>query len=158
MLVPVTVKLKGFAVLDVRPDTVTVLEPPAETELGLKVHVAPLPHDNAMAPWNVLGAAAEMVKVAVVEPMTRTLDRALEESENTGLPVPASVSDVAVFTAFEVMVRLPVTLPVEAGVKLTAMVQDWPTFNDAATVGKSVPQLLVSPKPFVVAMLVMVTA
>ena len=52
---------------------------------------------------------------------------------------------------------LPSTLPVETGVKLTAMVQVWPTFNDAGTVGRSVPQLLVCPKLLVAVMPVMVT-
>ena len=72
----------------VRPVTVSVLDPPAEIEAGLKLHVAPLLQDNAMDARKVLGPEAEMVKVAVVEPMRTTLDRALEESENTGIPVP----------------------------------------------------------------------
>jgi hypothetical protein len=88
--VPVTVKFKGFAVVDVRPVTVSVLDCPAEIPAGLKVQVAPLLQDRAMELRNVLGAAAEMVKVAVLEPMVVTFDRALEESVNTGVPVPDS--------------------------------------------------------------------
>ena len=41
VLVPVTVKFKGFAVVGVRPVTVTLLDPPTAIEAGLKVHVAP---------------------------------------------------------------------------------------------------------------------
>ena len=155
-MVPVTVKFKGFAEVDERPETVRVLDPPAEIEAGLKVHVAPLLQDSAMLLSNVLGPEAEMVKVAVVEPMRITLERALEESVNSGLPVPASCS-VAPFTAFDEIRTLPLILPVVVGVKLTAMVQVWPTFNDAGTVGRSVPQLLDCPKPPAAAMLVMVT-
>ena len=62
------------------------------------------------------------------------------------------------FVAFDETWTLPVVLPVLVGVKLTEMVHAWPTFNDAGTVGKLVPQLLVSPKPPPVVMLVMVTA
>ena len=53
---------------------------------------------------------------------------------------------------------LPVSLPVVVGVKLTVMVQAWPTFNAAGMVGKLVPQVLVCPKPPEAVMLVMVTA
>lgn len=155
--VPVTVTFKGFAVAEVRPVTVSRLDPPATIELGLKAHVAPLLQDNAMDPRKVLGAEAEMVNVVVLEPMRITLDRALEESEKTGLPVPDSDSDGEP-VAFDAMETLPVTLPVVVGVKLTAMVQVWLTLNDAGTVGKLVPQLLVSAKPFEAVMLVMVTA
>jgi hypothetical protein len=154
----VTVKFKGFAVLDVRPVTVSVLDCPAEIEAGLKVQVAPLLQDKAMLLKNVLGAAAEMVKVAVPEPMVVTIDRALEESVKTEVPVPDRLTDVVAFAAFDRMLTLPVTFPVLVGVKLTEMVQVWPTFNDAGTVGKLVPQLLVCPKPPEARMLVMVTA
>lgn len=119
VLVPVTVKFRGFAVLALRPVRVSVLDPPVETEDGLKVHVAPELQVKLMAPRNVLGPEAEIVKVAVLEPMRITLDRALEESEKTGLPVPDRASDEEVFTAFEVTLTLPVTLPVLVGVKLT---------------------------------------
>jgi len=154
----VTVKFKGFAVLDVRPVTVSVLDCPAEIEAGLKVQVAALLQDKAMLLRNVLGAAAEMAKVAVPEPMVVTIDRALEESVKTEVPVPDRLTDVVAFVAFDRMLTLPVTFPVLVGVKLTEMVQVWPTFNDAGTVGKLVPQLLVCPKPPEARMLVMVTA
>ena len=77
--VPVTVKFKGFAVVAVRPVRVSVLDPPAEIEAGLKLHVTALLHDKAMEPRNVLGAEAEIVKFAVLEPMRVTTDRALED-------------------------------------------------------------------------------
>jgi len=158
VLVPVTVKFRGFAVFELRLVRVRVLDPPAEIPCGLNVHVTPEPQDKLMAPWNVLGPEAVMVKVAFGEPMRTTLDRALEESEKRGLPVPVTLSPVAVFTAFEVTVMVPVTLPVLLGVKLTPTVQLWPTFKVAGMVGKLGPQLLVSAKPAVAAMLVMVTA
>jgi hypothetical protein len=81
VLVPLTVKFIGLAVLEVRPVTVRLLDPPTEIEGGLKVHVAPEPQAKAMDPRNVLGPAAAMVKVALVVPMRTTLDRWLEESE-----------------------------------------------------------------------------
>ena len=62
------------------------------------------------------------------------------------------------FVAFEEIWTVPVALPVLAGEKLTAMLQACPTFNDAGTVGKLVPQLLISLKPAETVMLVMVTA
>ena len=85
-----TVKFNGFAVLELRLETVRVLDPPTPTEDGPKLHVAPELQDNATGDRNVLGPAAEMVKVAVLEPMVVTFDRALEESVNTGVPVPDS--------------------------------------------------------------------
>ena len=151
-----TVKFKGFAVLGVRPVRVSVLDPPVVIDDGLKLHVGPELQVKLMAPRKVLGPEAEIVKVAEVEPMRTTLERALEESEKTGLPVPAKFSAV-LFVAFEATLTLPVTLPVLAGVKLTATVQVWLTFKDAGTVGKLGPQLLVSVKPLVALMLVMVT-
>lgn len=154
--VPVTVRFKGLAVLAVRPDTVSVLDPPTEIEVGLKVHVAPLLQDKAIGDRKLLGPVAAIAKVVAVEPMRITLDRALLESEKTGLPVPVSCS-AGELTAFEVTRTLPVTLPVEVGVKLTEIVQVWPTLNDAGTVGKLVPQSLVSPNPVVAVMSVMVT-
>ena len=116
---PETVKFKGFAVLEVRPVRVSVLDPPVGMAFGLKVHVAPELQVKLMDPRNVLGPEAEMVKVVVLDPMRTTLDRAFEESEKTGLPVPVRESAVAVFAAFEVIVTLPVTFPVLVGVKLT---------------------------------------
>jgi hypothetical protein len=156
-VVPVTVKFRGSAVLEVRPVTVSTLDCPPEIEAGLKVHVAALLQDSEMEFRNVLGAAAEMVKVAVLEPMSTTLDRALEESVKVGVPVPDNASDVVPFTAFDRTWTLPVTLPVESGEKLTAMVQACPTFSTAGVVGKF-PQVLVCPKPVEERMLVMVTA
>jgi hypothetical protein len=75
------VKFNGFAVLDVRLETVSVLDCPAEIEDGLKLHVAPEPQANAMDPKNVLGPEAEIVKVVDLEPMRMTLDLWLEERE-----------------------------------------------------------------------------
>ena len=123
MLVPVTVKFKGFAVVGERPVTVTKLDPPTAIEAGLKVHVAPELQAREIFPRNVLGPAAAIVKDAVLVPMRTTLDRWFEESEKTGLPVPVKATAVAVFTAFDVTVTLPVWDPVLLGVKFTATVQ-----------------------------------
>lgn len=155
--VPATVMFRGFAVVAERFVTVRVLEPPTGIELGLKVHDAPVLQDKAMEDTKVLGPAAETVKVAEGVPMRRTLERALVESEKTGLPVPVSWSD-PVLTALESTLTMPVALPVDVGVKLTEMVQVWPTFNVAGTVGRLVPQLFVASNAPVAPMLVMVTA
>jgi hypothetical protein len=91
--------------------------------------------------------------------MVTTLDRVLEESEKTELPVPDRASPVDAFTAFDATLRLALTVPEAVGVKFTETVQLWPTFNVAGTVGKLIPQLLVCPKLLErVAMLVIVTA
>jgi hypothetical protein len=157
--VPETVKFKGFAVVAERPVKVSDVDPPAEIEDELKLQVAPEPQDSTMEfGRSVLGPKADMVNSAVVEPIGTILDRALEESENTGLPVPDSESAVVPFTAFDVTATLPVELPDPVGVKLTATVQLWPTFNAAETVGKLIPQLSVSEKGGVTLMLVIVTA
>ena len=157
-LVPLTVKFVGFAEPGERFVTVSVLDPPAGIDPGVKSHLVPLLQLRLMLVRNELGPEAEMVKVAVVEPMRTTLDRELEESVKTGLPVPANCSEVDAVTASDATRRLPVTLPVDVGVKLTAMLQDWPTFNDAAAMVKLIPQLLVSSKPDGAVMLVIVTA
>ena len=141
-----------------RPVRVSVLDCPAVIEAGLKLHVEPLLHDKAMDCRKVLGPEAEMVKLAVLEPMRMTLDLWLEEREYSGFPVPVMLSNKFGFTAFDVIWTLPLITPVEAGVKLTAMAQDWPTFKVAGTVGKLVPQLLVSAKPLETVMSVIVTA
>jgi hypothetical protein len=156
-LLPVIEKFNGFAEVDLRPVIVRVLDCPPEIEEGLNVQVAALLQESAMGVRNVLGAAAETVKVAVWDPMSSTLDRALEESEKTGVPVPVKLSEVAPVTAFEVIWTVPVVLPVVVGEKLTAMVQAWPTFNTAGVVGKF-PHVLVWPNPPEDRMLEMVTA
>ena len=155
---PLTVKFKGFAVVEVRLVTVIVLDCPAEIVAGLKLQVAALLQESAMVLRKVLGAAAEIVKVVVLEPMRTTFDRALEDSVNTGLPVPERLREVVGLAASDWIWTLPVTLPVLVGVKLTEMVQDCPTFRVAGTVGKLGPQLLVCAKPPKVRILVMVTA
>jgi hypothetical protein len=103
LLVPVTVKFRGFALLAVRPETVSALDCPAGIEAGLKAHVAALLQARAMVLRNVLGAEAEIAKVAVFEPMRMILDRALEERVYTGVPVPVRLTAVVVFAALEVI-------------------------------------------------------
>ena len=158
-MLPTTEKFKGFAEVEERPETVTWLDPPVETVGELKLQVAPPLQLKVMVlAMTVLGPKTEMVKLAVWEPIKTTLDRALEERVKTGLPVPETARPVVPLTALEVTATLPEVLPVALGVKLTATVQLWPTFNDAGTVGKLIPQLLVSAKPCEAVMLVMVTA
>ena len=122
LAVPVTVRFKGFAVDELRPVTVSTLDCPAGIEPGVKVQVALLLQDSATFPRKVLGPAAEMVKVAVLEPIRVTFDRALEERENSGVPVPDSSREMLGLVALDVICTEPVTLPVEVGVKLTVMV------------------------------------
>lgn len=155
-LVPVTVKFNGLAVVEDKLFTVKVLDCPAGTLAGLKLHVAPLLQDNATEFNNVLGPATETVKVELVVPMRTTLERVLAERLNSAIPVPDRLT-AAVFTAFDETSMLPVTAPVEVGAKLTVIVQACPTFSVAGTVGKFVPQLLVSGKPPELVMLVIVT-
>ena len=155
--VPVTVKFRGFAEFAVRPVTLRVLDPPTGTELGLKEHVTVLLQDKPTVPRYVLGPETEREKVALAVPMRTTLARWLEERVKTGFPVPDKLIIELEFDAFDAMPTLPVIFPELVGVKLTAMVHDWPTFNEAGTVGKLVPQVVVTPKFTVVEMFVMVT-
>ena len=155
--VPVTVKFKGFAVAAERLVTTATLDPPAGMEAGLNVHVAPFPHDKAMVFVNELGAVAEIVKVVLLVPITRIVERWLADREKTGVPVPARLTEEVPLTALEVTLTLPVRFPAVLGAKFTTTVHVPPTFREAGTVGKLVPQLLVSLKLDVAAMLVMVT-
>jgi len=155
---PVTVKFMGFAEVALRPVTVSSLEAPGAMEDGLKEQVAPVLQLRPMFPVKVLGADAEIVKLAVFVPIRMTFDRALDESEKIGLPVPVRDSPVEASTALEATAILPVTLPVEVGLKLTETVQDWPTLRVAGTVGKLMPQLLVWAKPLPAVIFVIVTA
>jgi len=62
LLVPVTVKLNGFAEVEDNPVTVTWLDPPAEMEDELKVHTTEVLHFRMMEPVrSVLGPDAVMV-------------------------------------------------------------------------------------------------
>ena len=62
MLVPVTVKFRGFAEVGERPEIETTLDPPAEIDEGLKTHVTPVLQDRTMEFCrSVLGPAAEIV-------------------------------------------------------------------------------------------------
>ena len=124
LLSPETVKFKGFAEVAERPVMVSWLDPPAEMEVELKVHVIPLLHARTMEfSRRVLGPWAEMVKVVLVVPMGITLDRALEESEKTGVPVPLRVRPVFPFTASDATETLPATVPEPVGEKLTLTLQ-----------------------------------
>jgi hypothetical protein len=121
--VPVTVKFKGLAVVPERLVTVRVLDCPARIELGLKLQVAPELQARAILPVNELGAAAAMLNVVEVEPMTTTFERLLAERENCGVPVPVSVTPAAPLAASDRTVRLPERLPLPLGVKVTEIVQ-----------------------------------
>jgi hypothetical protein len=121
--VPVTVKFKGLAVVDERLFTVRVLDCPARIELGLKLQVAPEVQERAMLLVNELGAEAVMLNVVEVVPMRTTFDRLLAERENSGVPVPVSVTPAAPFAALDRTVTLPERLPLPLGVKVTEIVQ-----------------------------------
>ena len=59
---PLTVKFKGLAVVALRLETVTWLDPPAEIELELKLHVTPELHESTTEFGRmVLGPRAETV-------------------------------------------------------------------------------------------------
>ena len=160
LLVPVTVKFKGFAEVADSPVTVRTVDDPADIEVVPKLHVTPLLQLSRIEFCRrVLGPVAEIVNCACWLPTRSTLERLLEERENTEVPVPASASPVDPFTALESTVTLPDSLPDPVGLKFTETVQLCPTFKVAGTVGKLGPQLLVSPKLALEArMLVMVTA
>src|SRR5574337_489332 len=122
-------------------------------DVGLKVHV-PVVQARVIAPWNVLGADAVTVNVVDFVPINRTLDLTLDESVNTALPVPESDTPCGLLTASSSIVSPPVRAPVDVGVKVTLMLHEAPTLR---TVGR-VPQVLVSAKSPLVAMLLMLMA
>ena len=160
LLVPVTVKLRGFAELAERPVTVTMLDPPGEIEPELKAHVTLVLHFRTMEfCLSVLGPEAVMVNCAVWVPTVSTCDRVLEEREKTEFPVPDTARFVDMFTASEATFTLALTFPVALGVKFTETEQLWSTFSVAGVMGKLIPQLLVCAKEVEsIEMLVMVTA
>jgi hypothetical protein len=160
LLVPITVKLKGFAELDERPVTVATVDVPGEIEGELKMHTTLVLHLRMMEfCLTVLGPEAVIVNCAVWVPTISTCDRVLEEREKTELPVPARVRLVAPFTASEATVTAALRFPEALGVKLTETEQLWPAFRVAGVMGKLIPQLLVCAKVLeMTEMLVMVTA
>ena len=92
-LVPLTVKLNGFAVEAVRPLRVNVLVCPPNIEAGLNAQVAPEEHDRVMLPVKPAGADAETVKVADPLPITAVVVELVEETEKTAKPVPPRATD-----------------------------------------------------------------
>lgn len=88
--VPVTVILKGLAVVALIPLTVIVLLSPAVMVGGSNEQAAPVVQPRDMLSTNELGAEALMVKVVVLVPIWTTVERLLAESEKTGSPVPES--------------------------------------------------------------------
>ena len=147
LLVPVTVKFKGFAEVCDNPVTVRTVDEPAESEVLAKLHVTPLLQLRLIEFCRrVLGPVAEIVNSACWVPTRSTLDRLLEEREKLAVPVPVSTSPLAPLTALEVTSTLPDSIPDPVGVKFTEIVQLCPTFKVAGTVGKLGPQLLVSAK------------
>jgi len=144
--VPVTVMLKGLGEFAESEFTFTMLVCPPLIEEGLNEQVTPPPELQLSAFKEVkeLGAAAAIIKVVEVLPISRTDDVALAERENCGVPLPESV------TAREppvesLMVSEPVTLPDFVGVKVTLAVQLALTLR----VTGNVPQVLVSVNPLV---------
>ena len=155
--VPVAVKFRGFAEVAESPETVRVLDCPGRTDAGLNAQVAELLQDSAMVPPTVLDAATEIVKVAVFEPMGITLDRAFDDREKDGVPVPERLTTTFDCTAVEVMLMDPLTFPVVLGVNEIEIVHACPTFRTVGVVGKF-PQVLVSAKLPPEVILVRVTA
>ncbi len=86
-LVPLTVKLKGFAVAALRLLSVSVLVWPAKIDAGLKEHVVPEEQERVMVPVKLL-PEADTVKVAEVVPTTIVVDGVGEERLNCAIAVP----------------------------------------------------------------------
>src|ERR1019366_5501298 len=145
-------------VVALRLETATWLDPPAEIELELKLHVTPeLQVSTTEFGRMVLGPRAETVNWADVVPIMTTFERELAASEKIALPVPDNLKAEAACTALEVTVTLPMTAPELVGEKLTLMAQLCPTFKVAGMVGKLVPQLFVCVNSTGAVMLVSVT-
>ena len=142
-LFPETVMFMGLGVVAERLLTVNVLLWPPVIEVGLKAQVAPEEQERVIEFVNELGAEAKIVKVTEVVPITTFVDRALVEREKTALPIPERDTVCVPPVASSVMERAPVREPLDVGVNWTVNVQLSPTLR---TVGKVVPQLLVSVK------------
>ena len=138
---PTTVMFKGFGLVAESLFTVKVLDWPALIVEGLNPHAAPPAtevHERAIAVRKELGADAEIVNVVEAVPMSRTVEVALAERENWGLPVPESATACEA-PVESVMVNVPVVPLVLAGENVTLMLQLPLTFKTAG----SAPQVFV---------------
>lgn len=128
-LVPMMEKLNGLGVETERLLTVAVLVCPAKIEVGLNVQVIPVGQDKVMLPVKLLGAEAETVKFAVVEPIRTETVGCGEVIEKTAAPVPDNATDCGLPVALSLMLKLPALPPVEVGANVTLTEQLWPTFR-----------------------------
>ena len=135
-VLPVTVKLSGFAEVEVSPVTVIVLDWPTGTELWLNSHVTP-PLQVSVTGFrsSVFGPCTLIWNCAALAPMVTTVDRELAARVKTELPVPLRVKFVDWFTASDATLIAPVRVPEAVGVKVADTVQLWPTLSVAGTVG-----------------------
>jgi hypothetical protein len=138
-LAPLTVRLKGLRLDAESPLTVRVLLWVGVIDDGSKEQVTPNEQASTMLSTKELGAEAKTVKVTEVVPIAATVDLALAERENTGVPPPVSATVCGLPAASSVTLRVPLRGPLPSGVKVTDIVQKSPTLRK---VGKA-PQVLV---------------
>jgi hypothetical protein len=158
--VPVTVKLRGFAIVAERLLTVSTLVLPGWMEVGLNVQAAPelIVQVRAMPLVRLLGPAAPTVNVVVVLP-TVTVDEVgpAGVTEKTATPVPVKATLWVVGLALSVRPKLPVraVAPAPVGVKTMLNTQLDPALMVTDVVGPA-PQPLVWAKSPTMAVLLMI--
>ena len=128
-LVPLTVKLYGFADDVVRLLTVSVLVAPGTMVVGLKVQVGPDEQVRVILPVKLDGADAEKVKVAVVLPITTVVVGVVVVTEKTASPVPERVTCWGLPVALSLMLNEPPRAPEAVGAKVTLTAQLSPTLR-----------------------------
>ena len=150
--VPVTEKLRSDDVTAARFPTVRVLDCPGEIEAGSKAQVAgaTLVQPRTMEPVNALLDDAESVKRACEVPSRTVTELWLAVSVKEKALLPLRLAVWGLPAALSLTGSVPVAVPVCCGVKVTLIEQLAPPATLA-------PQLFVSPKLPVVAMLAMLS-
>ncbi len=87
-LIPITLKLSGFAVAALRLLSVRVLDCPAKIVAGEKEQLKPEGQARVILPAKLPGAAAEIGNVVEVAPTTIVDFGAEDERVNSATPVP----------------------------------------------------------------------
>jgi hypothetical protein len=139
-LVPVTLKLSGFAVAALKLLRVSVLDCPAKIVAGENEQVKLAGQVNVMAPENELGAAADIGKVVEVAPTTMVDFEAEDASVNSATPVPDRGTICGLPLALSAIDKFPLRAPLATGWNDTLTVQLSPTlsrFNNAPHVSVS---------------------
>ena len=128
-LVPLTVKLNGFAFDAVRLLTVSVLVCPGKMEVGLKEQVGPDEQVRVILPVKLGGADAEKVKVAVVLPIKTVTVGVVDVTEKTASPVPERDTRWGLPVALSLMLNEPLRAPDTVGATEPLTVQLSPTLR-----------------------------